>query len=272
MPDDLPMGQAPVIKNMIELPSGNLAEAIYYSRSTKQVICLSTQLSCAVGCVFCASPDGNKTVNLTTNDMIAQVDHMEQYANDKQVMLYSFMGEGEPLQNLSNVAGAILELADRTDLPMRVAVSTSGIKPDAIKKFAGFVAENSDIDIKLQLSLHAPTDAGRRKIIPVSKPITDIMDAMDYYSNTTHGPIDINYTLLDGINDAKNDALLLADLCKNYHVKVSKYNKVHWANFSESTNRKEFVKTLMDRGISVEYHLTDGESVYAACGQTKGYH
>jgi len=266
------MGQAPVIKQLVDLSSGHKAEAIYYKRESKQVICLSTQLSCAVGCVFCASPDGNKTVNLSMMDMLEQIDFMERYADPTQVMLYSFMGEGEPLQNLSAVIDTMQSiLHSETNIrPIRFAVSTSGVKPTSIRKFANFVAVNPATPIKLQLSLHAPTDEGRKKIIPVSKPLTEIMSAMDYYAETTGGPIDINYTLIDGINDTPEDAHKLAELCKDYHVKISKYNKVPWLNFNESQNQHIFVDILTEHGVSVEYHLTDGESINAACGQTRG--
>lgn len=264
------MGQAPVIKQLVDLSSGHKAEVIYYRRESKQVICLSTQLSCAVGCVFCASPDGNKTVNLTSLDMMDQIEKMEQYSDPDQVMLYSFMGEGEPLQNLVNVQEVINLLLLLNTRTIRFAVSTSGVKPLSIKRFADFVASHPETPIKLQLSLHAPTDEGRKKIIPVSKPLTEIMDAMAYYAKITGGPIDINYTLIDGINDSSEDAHKLAELCKDYHVKISKYNKVPWLNFNESQNQQMFVDILTEHGVSVEYHLTDGESLNAACGQTRG--
>lgn len=266
------MGQAPVIKQLVDLSSGHKAEAIYYKRESKQVICLSTQLSCAVGCVFCASPDGNKTVNLSMMDMLEQIDFMERYADPDpdQVMLYSFMGEGEPLQNLFSVLHTIERLLQSTSWKTRFAISTSGVKPFNIIRLGNFVAGHPEAAIKLQLSLHAPTDEGRKKIIPVSKPLTEIMSAMDYYAETTGGPIDINYTLIDGINDTPEDAHKLAELCKDYHVKISKYNKVPWLNFNESQNQQMFVDILTEHGVSVEYHLTDGESINAACGQTRG--
>jgi 23S rRNA (adenine2503-C2)-methyltransferase len=99
----IPLGEATVIKDLIELSSGHKAEAIYYNRPDKQVICLSTQLSCAVGCVFCASPDGNKTVNLSMLDMLEQIAEMDFYAEDDKIMLFSFMGEGEPMQNYASL-------------------------------------------------------------------------------------------------------------------------------------------------------------------------
>jgi len=266
------MGQASVIKELIELSSGHKAEAIYYNRPDKQVICLSTQLSCAVGCVFCASPDGNKTVNLSMHDMLEQIAHMNKYAEDDKVMLFSFMGEGEPMQNYTNLIDTIDMLGINSatiPYPFRVAVSTSGVKPHTIKKFAHY-ANQSDIDIKLQLSLHAPTDEGRKKIMPVSKPLKEVMDAMQVYQNVADGPIDINYVLIKGVNDSVDDAHELTDLCQNFHVKISKYNNVPWLDFEESDNKDAFLAVLNDTGVSYEYHMTDGEKNNAACGQTRG--
>ena len=267
------MGQAAVIKDLITLSSGHKAEAIYFNRPDKQVICLSTQLSCAVGCVFCASPDGNKTVNLSTADMIEQIEQMEQYAEDGKLMLYSFMGEGEPLQNFSSLCDTIDWLNEGRSIypyPFKVAISTSGVKPKNIRKLADYLVKHSGIVTKLQLSLHAPTDAGRKKIMPVSKPLTDVMDAMEYYRTTTKGPIDINYVLIKGVNDSVDDAHELTDLCQNFHVKISKYNDVPWLDFEESDNKDAFLAVLDDTGLSYEYHMTDGEKNNAACGQTRG--
>lgn len=268
----IPMGQAAVIKELIDVPSGHQAEAIYYNRPDKQVICLSSQLSCAVGCVFCASPDDNKTVNLTSDDMIAQIDAMAEHANSDTVMLYSFMGEGEPMQNYANLVDTIDHLIKTSKSPFRVAVSTSGIKPAAIVKFAHYVASVADeeVTIKLQLSLHAPTDGGRKRIMPLTKPLADVMGAMNEYRRITNGEIDINYTLIKDLNDTIDDAQALVELCKAYHVKISKYNNVPWLDWTESDNTEAFLAVLETLGLSHEFHMTDGEKDNAACGQTRG--
>jgi len=172
---DIPMGQAPVIKHLIDVSSGDKAEAIYFNRPEKQVICLSCQLSCPVGCVFCASPDGNPTVNLTVYDMLDQIKVMSQTAVPGKPMLISFMGEGEPALNIDRIMAVMqfLSLQDHP-YPIRFAISTSGVKPSAILKLLDFTKDFA-LPVKLQLSLHAPTDEGRAKIIPVSKPLSGII-------------------------------------------------------------------------------------------------
>jgi len=269
----IPMGQATVIKNLIELPSNNKAEAIYFDRPEKQVICISCQTSCAVGCIFCASPDGNTTVNLTEADMLFQIDHMSaNITNFDKITLVSFMGEGEPMQNFSNVWNTIMHTWKIYSTPIKYSISTSGAKPQNIKRLGDNYAEWKDVfDLKLQLSLHASNDMDREKLVPNSKPIATLMEALDYYKDVTNNsPIDVNYVLIDGVNDSiANAQELIGIVGNNYHVKVSKYNKVPWLDFKESSHTDEFLAVLKEAGISYEFHMTDGEKNQAACGQTR---
>jgi len=110
------MGQAPVDKRLIEVSDGVFAEAIFFNRPEKRVVCFSTQLTCSVGCKFCASPGPEKTVNLSADEMMKQIDSMlgeNQTAKTDNIILFSFMGEGEPFLNYKNVIEVMHRLEDR---------------------------------------------------------------------------------------------------------------------------------------------------------------
>lgn len=252
------MGKAPVDKVLVKLPSGNLAESIYFERPEKQVICVSSQLSCAVGCTFCASPsEKSKTVNLSTEDIIHQVNQMGGHTN--KVMLYSFMGEGEPFLNYDNVIGAMRVLEKRPNC--KISVSTAGYK---IRKFA---LEKFSVPVKLQVSIHSCNEETRKKIIPASKSIHEIRDDIEYFHSHSDAPVELNFTLMDGINDSDEDMLLIKNMFPNEHIKISKFNNIN----STIKGSKRICKCLdiLD-GMDVEYHETDGATKFAACGQTRG--
>lgn len=264
----IPMGKAPVNKELIEVSSGRFAEVIYFNRPEKQVICFSTQLNCAVGCDFCASPGTGPTINLSADEMLAQVHHMLKQADPNKLMLFSIMGEGEPLLNYKNVMEVMHELPS-LHKECKISLSTSGAAPDKIKRLAEV---EFDVPFKLQVSIHA-IGPGRKKLMPQAKSINEIKYAIEYYHHKKpDAPVELNFTLLKGVNDSYRDAKMICDYFREEYIKISKFNTVidsHHKSSDDSTI-DAFVQYLRDRGLTVEYHQTDGSDVSAACGQTRG--
>ena len=262
------MGRATVQKDLIALPSGNSAEAIYFSRPEKQVVCMSSQLNCVVGCAFCASPGPDKTTNLTTDEILYQIDEMMKYSETDNIILFSFMGEGEPLLNYKNVIAAIYALPKKYS-NCKISLSTSGAAPDKIMDLAN---ENFGVPFKLQVSLHSLDPETRNWFMPLAKDIDTIKKTIDFYHANNDGPVELNFALLEGVNDSLDDAKRIIKMFPNEHIKISQFNPIERNQF-ESANPEtiaKFVKELEDASVSVEYHATDGSGIGAACGQTRG--
>jgi len=245
-----------VIKKLIKLESGNKAEAIYYESPTKQVICFSTQLNCAVGCSFCALTGKGKTVNLSVNDMLLQVLFMDPLKTDK-IMLFSIMGEGEPFLNYNNVIEIMKILQYRSNTKM--SVSTSGYK---IRKFAH---EEFIVPVKLQVSVHSANTLKRSKLVPNATGLIHLIKGINYYHMYNEGDVDLNFTLIEGINDSKEDMLRIFYNFRNEHIKLSKLN-----GSVGNANADYCLKKLQDLGMSVEYQETDGADINATCSQISG--
>lgn len=255
------LGKAEVTKCLIKLPSSNLAESIYFDRPEKQVICISTQLNCSVGCLFCASSCDTGTINLSVEDMLYQFDWMD-IGNKDKLMLYSFMGEGEPFLNYKNVLETMRILDKRHDC--RISVSTSGYK---IREFA---LEEFNKPVKLQVSVHAANYYTRKKLMPNAPDTIRLKEAIKYFNENSNKLLDLNFTLIDGINDSLQDMQHIIDKFPDNHIKISKYNSVDNVGMKSSTRVDECINFLKESNMDVEYHETDGADIAAACGQTRG--
>jgi len=173
-------------KYLQELSEELVVETTYINRSEKHIVCASTQVGCVIGCTFCASglrTEGKKYErSLTESELIDEclnVIREIDLALEAKPILLSFMGEGEPFLNFEALVEAFRELASREwSVPLRLAVSTSGIRPDLIRRLAEV---ELPVPLKLQISLHGPTDEVRRKLVPVTRPLTEILAAARYY-------------------------------------------------------------------------------------------
>ena len=264
----IPMGQARVQKVLVDLGDKH-AEAIYFNRPEKQVVCFSTQLSCAVGCTFCASPGPEKTVNLTYGEMLHQCHEMlEDNLVEGKVILFSFMGEGEPLLNYSNVVTA-MQLLPSYYPNCRLALSTSGAAP---KRIVDLSREEFDVPFKLQVSMHSLDSVIRKELMPLASPIEEVIAAMETYrKNQPNRSIELNFALMDGINDRDEDLELIKKyLDTSWYLKFGRFNLVSGVTFTGSNRIQEFVDILTKDGYIVEYHASDGANTGAACGQTRG--
>lgn len=251
-------------------------ETTYINRREKHILCFSSQAGCVVGCTFCASGITNRyQQSLTSDQLVSQclnvVAEMD-FVTHPKPLLFSCMGEGEPFLSFEACVDCFHRLSHlELPVPIRLAVSTSGVKPELIRRLGQM---NFKVPLKLQVSLHGPTNEIRRKLIPISQPLYEIIAAVREYSETCHRPIDWNYVLCEGVNDKPEHAHLLSSLLgPGWHVKFNRLNPIASTSLKPSPIEKikEFQKILEEGGLTTEYYETDGADISAACGQLS-YH
>ncbi|HEY2139038.1 MAG TPA: 23S rRNA (adenine(2503)-C(2))-methyltransferase RlmN [Chthoniobacterales bacterium] len=266
-------------KFLFRLSDGNLIEsvlipaspALYGERSDRRTICVSTQVGCAYGCKFCASGLDGFSRNLDSSEIVQQLLAVEK-ATGERIDNIVFMGMGEPLANLPNVLRAIriinapwgLEIGAR-----HITVSTSGLAPQ-IRKLADEPTQS-----RLAISLHGATDEVRNQIMPVNRKynLTTLLSACDYYASRKKQRIYFEYILIAGINDAEEQAHLLAGHARRSGARVNliPYNTVEGLEWSRPTRERQesFLSILRGHGIVATLRREKGHDIDAACGQLR---
>jgi 23S rRNA (adenine2503-C2)-methyltransferase len=260
-------------KLLLRLPDGKLVECVLLKEADRRTVCVSTQVGCAMGCVFCASGLQGVERNLTTAEILEQLLHARNLLpDDERVSHVVVMGMGEPLANFDNLMAA-LEVATSKDglgLSARhVHVSTVGL-PAKIRKFAEL-----NKAYHLAVSLHAPGDELRTRIVPTNDKVglAAILDAADYFYATTGRQVTYEYVLLQNLNDRPEHAQALARLLRGRqaHVNLIPFNDVKGLEFRRPSQEAvdDFVGTLRRSRISVKVRKRKGADVDAACGQLR---
>mgnify|MGYP001605248835 CR=1 FL=1 len=249
-------------KKYIFEKEGKIAESVFIDRGNKNILCISSMFGCPVKCNFCAS-GLNYFGKLTKNDIldtVYQIIENENVDNNKKLLI-SFMGSGEPLMNISSVSGSIRELS-REFLNPYFAISFSGSRINNLSK----LDDLNDLNLKLQFSLHSPYNYERKKLIPLTDDLYKILPLL----SKSPFVLEINYTLIDGLNDSENHAEKLSELIKdnNFKLKINEYHEVG-DNFKKSTNDQNFFEILKRNKVCYEFYSTDGVDIGAACGQLK---
>jgi len=257
------------VKLLARLTHGNYPiECVLLPDAKRVAVCLSTQAGCAMGCTFCATGTQGLTRNLTTAEIVGQF-LMLQSQSPRRISHIVLMGMGEPLLNYDATLKAIRILNEEIGIAMRhITLSTVGIVPN-IDKLA---AEN--LQLTLAVSLHAPNDELRARLVPVAKtyPLAKLMDACRRYVDTTHRRLTFEYVLLKEVNDRPEDARQLAALMKNMPaaLNVIPYNPTTvFEHFQrpEASRIAAFRKILEDAGVVVTQRKERGQQIAAACGQ-----
>jgi len=261
------------VKYLFTLKDGKQTEAVYLPYKDRKTVCLSSQVGCPVGCKFCATGALGFGRNLTPWEILDQLLAIAYHQGipPTEIRNVVLMGMGEPLLNLDAVSTAIRRMIDKNALgmsPRRITLSTVGI-PKGIRRLA-----EEDLGVKLALSLHAPDDETRKKIIPTAKayPVDEIMDAVADYFNKTKRRVTFEYVMLKGINDSPRQAREVARLIKDRrvaHVNLIPFNPWEGAPV-EGTPRegiKRFAAILEKEGIPTTIRWSRGADVGAACGQ-----
>lgn len=255
-----------------------VVETAYIDQARKHILCVSTQVGCVIGCKFCTSGlrlDGRRYErSLSVAEIVAQCKSAADeivFGNEPKPLLFSFMGEGEPFLNFEDCVGAFHELSCMSwPTTIRFAISTSGIRPHLIKELALI---RFPVPLKLQVSIHAPTDAIRARLIPATRPLDEILSAVDFFRKESGRPVDLMYVLCKGVNDdiayAESFAQLLARYGSDWHVKFNRLNSSEGMPFESSSPERlsEFRAILERNGVTTEYYETDEPGIGLGCGQ-----
>lgn len=262
------------IKALLTLSDGAKIEAVLLShRDGRRTICVSSQVGCAMGCLFCATGKMGKIRNLTVGEIVMQVLFFARYlkANfetDNRITNVVFMGMGEPFMNYDNVMSAIKIFNDKDGLNIgarHISVSTCGLV-EGIKKFA-----KEPMQINLAISLHAPNDELRSSLMPVNRlnSLDEMMDAVKNYVEKTSRQVMFEYLMIDGVNDKEKHARELAKLMNNrlFVVNLIRYNPTGSFGPSSAKAISKFKNILLRAGVKVTQRHTFGTDINAACGQ-----
>jgi 23S rRNA m2A2503 methyltransferase len=260
-------------KLLLQLRDGETLECVLMREEDRRTVCISTQVGCAMGCVFCASGLLGVKRNLTTGEILEQILRLDRLLPaTERITNVVVMGMGEPLANLRNLLPALRTLNDKGGLGLgarRVTVSTVGL-PEKIRELA-----ECDIPFHLAVSLHAPNDSLRTEIVPVNRNIgiAEILKAADDYFEKTGRRITYEYVLLSGVNDQDQHARELASLLRrrNAHVNLIPMNSVSTIALEApgSPRTKQFVEILKNAGVNATVRKRKGADIDAACGQLR---
>ncbi len=252
-------------KFLVELADGKKIESVLIHHKRTLCACISSQVGCAMKCSFCATGLMGFTRNLSAEEIVGQLSLM-QSVSEQKITNIVFMGMGEPLHNYDNVVKAVNEFRKQGFSWQKITVSTVGL-PDKIKQLG------KDTQCKLALSLHAPNDELRSKIVPVNSrfPISEVLSACNEFPLAKKNPLMIEYVLLAGVNDSLENAKELAGLLKYFkHVVINliPYNNVEGISFTRPASEVSlaFKKTLMSAGFKTIIRTTKGLDASAACG------
>lgn len=264
-------------KYLILLADGNIIESVLMKYSFGYSICVSSQVGCNMGCRFCASTVGGMKRNLETYEMLSQI-YLIEKKNDIRISNIVIMGSGEPLQNFDNVVKfiKIINCEYGQNIGMRnITISTCGI----VQGINQLMEVN--IPINLALSLHAPNDEIRKKIMPIANKykLSDVMNAIKNYFIKTNRRITFEYCLIKDVNDGIKNANLLVKLFKDsfndrsvdFNVNLIPVNEVKESNFKRPNveDINAFKNILQNNNISVTVRRELGKDISGSCGQLR---
>ncbi|MDE3055932.1 MAG: 23S rRNA (adenine(2503)-C(2))-methyltransferase RlmN [Verrucomicrobiota bacterium] len=259
-------------KFLWELPDGKRLESVLILSGDRRTVCVSSQVGCPARCAFCASGKAGLFRNLEAAEIVEQVWHIDHFLKEKgeRVSHVVFMGMGEPMENYKELVRAIRLFISPDAFGLsqrRVTVSTVGVVEGILR-----LAEE-DFKVNLALSLHAPTQELRKRIIPYARKyeLQDILAAMDDFAAKTKRDITYEYTLLAGINDGLREADALADLLQDRQCTVNliPYNPIPHVRLARPSHNQinAFQRRLQEQGIQTTRRYTKGDDIAAACGQ-----
>jgi len=258
-----------VKKYLFHLKDGNKIEAVLMYHDYGTSLCVSSQVGCNMGCRFCESGRLKKVRNLETYEMVLQLLTIEQDIKTRISHLV-IMGIGEPFDNYENVMNFLDIINHPKGLALgsrHITVSTCGIVPK-IKEFM-----NNGKQYNLAISLHAPNDFLRDKLMPINKayPLDELMKVIKEYINKTNRRVTFEYILLKDVNDKVEHAMELSKLLKgiNCYVNLIPYNETSHIEYKKSSNVMKFYDTLKKNNINVTVRKEFGSKVNAACGQLR---
>ncbi len=259
------------VKYLFNLTDGDAVESVFLPHDYGNSVCISSQAGCRMGCRFCASTIGGLVRNLTAGEMYAQVMGIAADTGQK-IGSVVIMGSGEPMENLSQVLKFISLVTSPHGLNIgsrHITVSTCGVVP-GIKQLA-----REKLQITLSVSLHAPNDEIRDRIMPINKkyPVKVLIEACREYISMTKRRVTFEYALIDNLNDSRENAIELGRLLKGMlcHVNLIPLNHVRERDFRRSrpARVRSFKDTLDRMGVPATVRKEMGADIDAACGQLR---
>jgi len=256
------------LKFLVEFEDGLQVETVLLSEGRRKTQCVSTQVGCTLGCVFCATASLGFKRNLTAGEIIAQVEDITSYERRPGNLV--FMGMGEPFLNYDNLMKAVRILNNPEGLNIgarKMTISTAGI-PEGIRRFA-----EEDIQVRLALSLNAATDERRSRLMPVNKkhPLGEVLDSLRFYCEKTGRRITFEYVLVPGKNDSDADLRHLIDLARDLDVNINLIELNPGSRkMPDRTDRglaSKWKSALLNAGIEAVVRLPRGIDINAGCGQ-----
>ena len=262
------------IKLLLSLGDDSKIETVLMRYNYGLVACVTSQVGCNMGCAFCASGLFKKQRNLEVHELVGQILVLNNLLKEenRKITHVVVMGTGEPFDNYDNVMKFIRILNNPHGFAIgarHLTVSTCGLV-EKIREYA-----NEGIQINLAISLHAPSDKIRNKIMPISLkyPLDQLMDAVKYYEATAKRRVTFEYILLEDINDSIENAKELAKLIKGTtsYVNLIPYNPVGELKYKRTSGNRvhRFMDTLIKEGVNVTVRKEFGTDIDAACGQLR---
>ena len=268
------ISQDGTIKLLLKMSDESLVETVLMRYNYGNVACVSSEVGCNMGCAFCASGFLKKKRNLNTSEMIGQIlildELLKEEGNNERVSHVVVMGTGEPFDNYDNVLDFVRILNHPYGFAIgarHITVSTCGLV-EGIRRYA-----NEGLQINLAISLHAPNDKIRNKIMPISLKYSmeELMEAVKYYEKVADRRVTFEYILLKDINDSRDNARELAKLIKGTlaYVNLIPYNPITELKYKRSDNVHDFLDELTKNGVTATVRKEFGTDIDAACGQLR---
>ena len=258
------------VKALITLGDGLKIETVLMRLKDRHTVCISSQVGCPLGCLFCATGQMGFKRNLDRDEILDQVLYFARRLKKEKAKITNivFMGMGEPFLNYDNVVQSIKALNNPAMFGLgarHIAVSTAGL-PEEIGKFG-----NEGWEVNLAISLHAANDGLRSQLMPINQkyPLAVVMAAVKNYLRKTHRKVMFEYLLLGGVNDSDQDALDLCRLLTNpiFHLNLIQYNPTGQFKPSSRERVEAFKKILTTNHVSFTERYRFGLDIKAACGQ-----
>lgn len=262
------------VKYLFKLSDGNFIESVLMKYKYGYTLCISSQVGCKMGCVFCASTKSGCVRNLLPSEMLGQI-HAAQRDMNVRVSHIVMMGMGEPLDNFDNAMRFLELVGDENGLNLslrNISLSTCGIVPKIYELM------EKHLQLTLSVSLHAPNNEMRSRVMPINKkyPIEELMEACRKYTALTSRRISFEYAMIKDVNDTDQCAYELASLLKGMlcHVNLIPANEITESKHKRSTAERQerFIKILNSRGINATVRRSLGSDIDASCGQLRSRH
>ncbi|OGV96860.1 23S rRNA (adenine(2503)-C(2))-methyltransferase [Microgenomates group bacterium RBG_16_45_19] len=261
------------VKFLFQLSDGETIESVLIRDKGKNTVCISAQVGCPLGCLFCATGYMGYKRNLTAGEIVDQILSVRPHIYQKEILNnVVYMGMGEPLLNYANVVKSLKILTSDYGVcvsPRRITLSTAGVVPEIYR------LADEGVKVKLAISLHAADQELRKKLMPVTNKhsLKELLEAAKYYAKKVGHRVTFEYILIRGVNDSEKQAKLLARAVANIPCKINliMYNPIPDAPFERPTLElaQKFREILYPRTPAVTLRISKGVDIAAACGQLK---